>query len=281
MNTYKILRSFLAIAVFFFGPLSAGRKLVDEIVAQVNKVNIHRSDLNEPQVQLKGKTRSVEQCIAEELLYQKAKSYNAIMSEEDLDKRLSALREGYGFGYRSQGEFESFLRKEGLTSKRIKEQIKRTGAVASIENALMPRDALVSRQDIEKYCAQHPKEKEEEYFVSFAVISKDDLNLLGEVPDDIELSWTELDGWMSKSSLGASMKFIADMKIGEVSKPVFRDSDCFFYRLDKKAEKRPFSVEERYAEVENLLVGACKAEKEREIKQRLRDEASVVVLVQK
>jgi hypothetical protein len=203
------------------------------------------------------------------------------MSEEDLDKRLSALREGYGFGYRSQGEFESFLRKEGLTSKRIKEQIKRTGAVASIENALMPRDALVSRQDIEKYCAQHPKEKEEEYFVSFAVISKDDLNLLGEVPDDIELSWTELDGWMSKSSLGASMKFIADMKIGEVSKPVFRDSDCFFYRLDKKAEKRPFSVEERYVEVENLLVGACKAEKEREIKQRLRDEASVVVLVQK
>jgi len=281
MNISLILRCFFSAALLISVPLCAGRKLVDEIVVQVNKVNIHRSDLNEPQIQLKCKARSIEQCIEEELMYQKAKTYNAIMSEEDLDKHLAAWRESYGFGYRSQGEFDVFLRKEGLSPKRIKEQIKRTGAVSTMENALLPRDALVSRQDVEYYCAQHPKEKEEEYLVSFCVISKDDLNLLGEIPEDIKLSWTELDGWISKPSLSASMKFVADMKIGEVSKPVIRDENCFFYRLDKKAEKRPFSVDERYAEVENLLVDVRKKEKKAEIKARLKDEAAIVVLVSK
>lgn len=256
--------------------LSAARVLVDEIVVRVNNVNICDSDVKERQMQLGGNSRSVEQCIQDELLYQKAKSYSAVMSDDDLEKRLVALRDGYGFGYRSQGEFESFLRKAGLSTKRLREQIKRSGAIAVIENALLPKDALVSREDVEAYCAKYPEQKDEEYLLSFATFAKDDLTTSGQVLPGISLAWTELDGWIKKSDLGANMKFVVDMKVGEVSRPVVRDSACFMYRLEKKAEKRNLSVDERYAEIEQLLLKDRKVEKEVEIKQRLRDEAAVV-----
>lgn len=260
-------------------PALDARELVDEMVAQVNKTIICKSDVDERQLHLGGNSRSLEECIQDELLYQKAKTYNAVMSEEDLEKRLVAVREGYGFGYKTHEEFEAFVRKTGgLSVKRLREQLKRTGAVATLENVLIPRDALVLREDVEAYCAQHPLQKDEEYLLSFATLSKDDLALDGSISADFPLVWTELDGWIRKSDLASHMKFVVDMKVGEVSKPALKDSACFVYRLEKKAEKRPLSVDERYAEVEQLLLKGQKAKKEIEVKQRLRDEAAVVIL---
>jgi len=92
------------------------------------------------------------------------------------------------------------------------------------------------------------------------------------------LSWVELDGWMPESDLSAGMKFVAQMRVGDVSAPVVKDSICFLYRLEDKSEKRLLSVDERYAEVEQHLLKASKAQKEIEVRQRLRDEASVVFL---
>lgn len=276
----KIVRNgFLMIALFGVQSfLLAARVLVDEIVVRVNDVNICKSDLEERQMQLGGNVRSKEQCIREELFYQKARSYGAIMSDSDAEKRLVSLREGYGFGYSSQGDFELFLRKAGLSTKRLLQQIKRTGSIASIENALAPKNALVSREDVEAYCLKNPLEKGVAYLLSFATVSANCLDSSGKLPDDVRLSWVELDGWMPESDLSAGMKFVAQMRVGDVSAPVVKDSICFLYRLEDKSEKRLLSVDERYAEVEQHLLKASKAQKEIEVRQRLRDEASVVFL---
>ena len=271
----------LALATFLQPSLEASRTLVDKIVARVNDVNICRSDVNERQMQLGGAARSIEQCVQDELMFQKAKSYSAIMSETDLDKRMVALREGYGFGYQSQGDFEAFLCKEGLSIKRLREQVKRSGSVAGIENALVPKNALVHREDVAAYCLKHPEDKDESYLLSFATFSAEDLTSSGDLSDELRPIWTELDGWISKSALGSCMKVVADMKVGEVSKPAVKDSTCFMYRLENKTEKRPLSVDERYAEVEKVLLGVRKAEKEVEVKQRMRDEAAIVFFASK
>ncbi len=252
--------------------------LVDEIVAKVNGANICLSDVQERQMHLGGKTRSLEVCIQDELLMQKARDYGAVMRDDELDKRMVALRGGYGFGYKDHAEFEAFLRKSGLSTKRLRDQICRSGSIAQVQAALAPKDALITRQDVESYCLSHPQEKEEEYLISFASGARDLLNSEGKVPAEFLLAWTEFDGWMKLSDLAPNMAFVKKMAVGSVSDPVIRDELFFVYRLEKKNEKRPLSVDERYAEVEKMLLTERKAQKEVEIKERLRQEAAITVL---
>lgn len=239
--------------------------MVDEIVAKVNNVNICRSDLHERQMNLGGRSRSIDTCIMDALFMQKAADYGAVMRDDELEKRLVALRSGYGFGYKMQAEFEAFLKKSGLSTKRLKDQIRRSGSVASVQGALLPKDALVTRQDVEAYCAAHPINKDEEYVLSFATGSRNLLNN-GHLPEGLVLSWSELDGVMSKADLSESMSFVKNMKVGDVSQPVVRDDAFFVYKLEKKNQKRPLTVDERYADVEKILLKERKAQKEVEIR---------------
>ena len=252
--------------------------VVDEIVAKVNASNICRSDLQERQMHLGGKSRSVDACVMDVLFMQKAADFGAVMRDEELEKRMVALRAGYGFGYKTQAEFESFLKKSGLSTKRLKDQIRRSGSIASVQAALLPKDALVTRQDVEAYCAAHKLDKDEEYLLSFSSGSRDLLTDSGRLPDGLVLSWSELDGWMSRADLSENMSFVKNMKVGEVSKPVLRDDAFFVYKLEQKNEKRLLSVDERYADVEKNLLKERKAQKEVEIKERLKVEAAISIL---
>jgi len=258
--------------------LSSSAILVDEIVAKVNSTNICLSDLHERQMQLGGKTRTLEQCIEDEIFMQKARDYGAVMSDDELSKRMVALRAGYGFGYKTQAEFEAFLKRSGLSTKRLRDQLCRSGSIISVRGALAPKDALVTRQDVEAYCAAHPLEKDVEYLLSFASGARDLLGADGDLPEGLVLSWNELDGWMRKADLAENMNFVKTMSVGQVSAPVLRDDTFFVYRLEKKNEARLFTVDERYAEVEKILLNERKAQKEVEVKERLKREAATTVL---
>ena len=252
--------------------------VVDEIVAKVNNANICLSDSQERQMHLGGKSRSIESCVMDSLFMQKATDFGAVMREDELEKRMVALRAGYGFGYKMQAEFEAFLKKSGLSTKRLKDQIRRSGSIAAVQSALLPKDALVTRQDVEAYCVAHPLDKDEEYLLSFSSGSRDLLTSSGQLPDGLVLSWSELDGWMNKADLSENMSFVKNMKVGEVSKPVVRGDAFFVYRLEKKNEKRALSLDERRADVEKNLLKERKAQKEVEIKERLRAEAAISIL---
>ena len=252
--------------------------LLDEIVARVNDTNICRSDLLERQMHLGGQSRSLDACIQDELFFQKAHHFGAVMREDELEKRMVALRAGYGFGYHTQAEFESFLKKAGLSFKRLQGQVKRSGSISSVQGALMPKDALVTRKDVESFCVKHPEIKNEEYLLSFATGAKNLLAQDGSVSPAFPLVWTELDGWMKNDDLADNMSFVRSMNVGEVSAPVMRGDSFFVYRLEQKNDKRLLSVDERYAEVEKILLKERKAEKEIEIKGHLKEEAAITIL---
>jgi len=254
------------------------RDLVDEMVAQVNHVVICRSDVYENQFLFGGKSRNLKQCIQDEISFQKAKELNCVPSMEDTEKRFVAFRNGHGFGYKSVEDFEVYLRKMGVSSKKALDQIRRSSAISMIENILMPKNALVTKQDVQEFCLKNPQEKEAAYLISFATISNVFLMDDGTISDKAVLHWAEFDGWINRSDLAKSMLFVVDMKVGEISRPVVKEENVFVYRLEQKTEKRLLSVDERYAEVEALLIEKKKAEKFEVIKKQHEQEACVVVL---
>jgi hypothetical protein len=273
-----VKKLYLYLFVLFLAAQLRSRDLVDEIVAQVNRITICRSDLNELQFLFGGRSRGLKECINDEISFQKAQELNCIPSPEDTEKRFVAFRNGHGFGYKSVEDFEVYLRKMGISSKKALAQIRRSSAISMIENILMPKNALVTKQDVKDFCLKNPKEKESAYLISFATVDKSFLLDDGTISNKAVLHWSEFDGLINRSDLAKSMLFIVDMKVGEISKPVIKEGTVFVYRLEQKIEKRLLSVDERYAEVEALILEKKKAEKFEIIKKQQEHEACVVVL---
>ncbi|MBM3894142.1 peptidyl-prolyl cis-trans isomerase [Candidatus Dependentiae bacterium] len=265
------------LSVFFVSSVSA-RDLVDCVVARVNDVVICKSDLNEPQLILGGRTRDLERCIMDEILLQKAQQNGVVPSQEDVEKKAIAYRNGHGFGYKSGEEYERFLGRAGLSSKKVVNQIKNSGAAARMEMLLMPKGAVVSRDEIVAFCEKNPEQKEALYLVSFSTGSKDLVDENGHLTKKAATQWSRFDGWLSESELSKSMKFITKMEPGQVSEPVIRGDSFFIYRLEEKQDARLFTIEERYAGIEQRLLEEAKKDKFIDIKKRLRQEACVVYM---
>jgi hypothetical protein len=197
-------------------------------------------------------------------------------AQEEVEKKVIAYRQGNGFGYKTNDDYEHFLKTAGLSMKKVAKQIKKSTASVRMESLLMPRSAVVDRSEIEAYCTQNPQEKEAAYLISFATGSKDLVSEDGQLQDRAVLHWSKFDGWLNESDLSKSMKFIVSMKPGEVSSPVVRGDSFFIYRLEDFEKSRPLTVDERLNEVERMLIEDAKKEKFVDIKKRLREEACVV-----
>lgn len=274
----QILGALIAVHMMGSCHVLLSRELVDRIIARVNDVNIYESDRREPQLSLGGKSRTLDMCIEDELWRQKAHAYNVEISDVDVQKRIVALREGQGFGYQSQAAYESFLRGVGLSIKRLGDQIKRVGAIAEIKNFLSPKDALVTQEEVAAYCHEHPIYKDEEYLLSFATVEPYMLDENGAYNKQAyPVSWSELDGWIKKGDLAQDMDFVSTMERGEISMPREKAGTLFVYRLENKSPRRELTPDERKAEVEGVLLKVKKIEKEQDLKERLRSQASIAV----
>jgi hypothetical protein len=77
------------------------------------------------------------------------------------------------------------------------------------------------------------------------------------------------------------MVFITDLDIGEVSSVIEKkdhsQSIKVVYRLDAVRKPELLGIDERYDQVEHHLIEQKRAQKDREVRTRIREEAAVVV----
>lgn len=270
--------------LFSLGLLLAGsgliaRTLVDTTIARVNGDNIYLSDLREPQVNAGGQARTIDQCVDEMLFYQKAKAYNMTMLEEDVNKRISALKKGQGFGYQSNDEYEAVLQDAGLTLKRLSGQIRRLGAMAEMKHVLVPKDFFASPAEIKEYCKNNPLYRDESYQLSFAIVEKDMIDENRVVkPDEVEeLDFEFLEGLVTDKALADNMQFVASLEEDEIGAAIERNGVWYVYRLDKKHPRHLMSIDERTPAVKQFLVDEKRKNAGNDVIKTLREQASIKV----
>jgi hypothetical protein len=282
MNSNKTMIRLL-VAGLMCTTLSAAREKVDFIAARVGSNIICHSDLVEPQVLQKGAGRSLEECIMSNLLLDKAKEFRIPSQEQAIDKLLDEVLQRMNIPSKGRydGSADKLLRGQGISLRRLREQLERDRMVGIVQHELTPREVLVTRNDIEDYCQENPEYRPEAYQISFALVESEICEAGDTVVDQEALVWRSLGEWTNKSSLGDEMVFITDLDIGEVSSVIEKkdhsQSIKVVYRLDAVRKPELLGIDERYDQVEHHLIEQKRAQKDREVRTRIREEAAVVV----
>lgn len=221
------------------------RFLVDKVVARVNGVSILYSDTQIPRIAKEGGLYSLDECIIEEVFFQKAVERHLQPSTVDIERQIVAFKIQNNLSNLSDTEFEEQLKKSGITLKMYREQMGRIMAVESVRRAEVSEKIFVTSQEVEAYHKANPRFVKEGYWLHVAQCETED------APEDT-YRWQDL-GWVDKCDLDASYDFVASMEVGSISKPVKNAQGYQVIKVIEKRMPRPKTLDERYVKIEKLL----------------------------
>ncbi|MCO5388757.1 MAG: SurA N-terminal domain-containing protein [Desulfosporosinus sp.] len=138
-KSYLWLLMLLLVAVIGIGVVYATK---ENIVAKVNGVKITQSELNELLLQQGGKD-ALDTLIQQSIIKQEAKKQKIQVSEADIDKELTILKETFG----SEDAFTQALETNGITLDALKENILLNLEVKRIMEANSP----ITEGEIQQY----------------------------------------------------------------------------------------------------------------------------------
>jgi len=223
--------------------------VIDKIIATVNGTRILNSDLNKPRIAKDGQTYSLDELIGEELLVQKSIERHFIPSESDVERQIVAFKIQNGLGDLTQSEFEDELKKFGFTLKEYKNQLARLLASENLKRMEITDNIIVTTQEVEDYYNKHVEYTPEVYNLKMIPINTDSKNKTTlNRSESIDLNY------IKREDLDPKFEFVLKMKKGEISKKVeVNNKDYVIEILDKK-ESRKKTLNERYKEIEKLLI---------------------------
>lgn len=236
----------------------------DNIVAKVNGVAISESELNEFLLQ-QGGNDALDTLIQQSIIKQEAKKQNIQVSEADIDKELSALKETFG----SEDAFTQALETNGMTLASLKNNILLNLEVKRILEAKNPitEEAIKQYFDSNKESLAVPEEvKASHILVETEELAKEVKAKITAGEDFAELAkqystdqnTKELGGdlgFFKKGEMEKAFEEVAfSSNVGLVSNPVKTDYGYHIIKVDDKKEAKEATFEESKDKIKDTLL---------------------------
>lgn len=236
-------------------PLPSKRWTVDKIVARVNGENILLSDLRRPRLAKEGEPFLLDEAIQEKIFLKRARDIFVEPSPLEVDRHIVALRSQQGLTDISDKEFEEELKKSGLTLDAYKKQLSDLLAVENVKRAEVGEKLIVTSQEVESYCTENPEYQEESYNLQLAYVPQEKIKNFKELVNKNQVDWLDL-GWIERPSIAAEYSFVHSMKKGYISR-LFKGKTDKRYKIIRLLDKQPRrlkTVDERYMQVQSMLL---------------------------
>jgi len=260
-KSYLWLLMLLLVAVIGIGVVYATK---ENIVAKVNGVKITQSELNELLLQQGGKD-ALDTLIQQSIIKQEAKKQKIQVSEADIDKELTILKETFG----SEDAFTQALETNGITLDALKENILLNLEVKRIMEANSP----ITEGEIQQYFETNKESLGtiEEVKASHILVETEELaqevkTKLSAGEDFAELAKQYSTDENSKE-LGGDLGFFArgdmekefeevafSLSVGQVSDPVKTTYGYHIIKADDKKEAKEAAFEESKDKIKDILL---------------------------
>ncbi len=269
--------SFVTFGFVYANQVKPKIKLVDKIVARANGVNILKSDLKKIRISKNGQPFSLQEAIIDELLFQKSVQRKMLPTELDVEKQIVALKINNGLTDLSDAQFEEELKQEGFTIQEYKGQLTKMLAVEKLKHAEFSERVVVTSQEVEEYYKKNPIKIQEKYLLKMCELPKDSVNEDGKLTKKIDFKWDDL-SWINRSDLSSNLKFVCNMKKGQICKPLKIGSGYQMIKLEDKQAEHIKTLDQSYVEIERKLHNQKKSEFEKLFEKELFEKATIVYL---
>lgn len=257
-------KSILFLALAMCTPVCAQSTpfVIDEIKAIIYGVEdtelILKSDIT--RLSLEGQPRTYDDVVMERLMYLEAKRYKIVPDEEGIDRHLATVQRENDMNLE---QLKEIFKRSGYTYAEGREQFAMASSVGTLLDFKVRSRLIIAEKDIKAYYDANSVHQEAKYQLERAVVSSSlakeridkalaELRATGESVLDIEWGTPF---WLQHDQVSDKLKFVFDMKIGDISEPSKVISGFEFYRLKDKKERRLTPLEERYNEIVGTLRG--------------------------
>ena len=215
------------------------------------------SDLMKPD--LSGAQRNLEEMIFTRLVFQDAKKFRIIPSEEEIDRDIANVQKQHNI---SLDELKEVFKASGYTYQEGRDQLSIMRTVDSLLNAKIRGRLVVADKDIQAYYNANPEMQEASYQIAKAffplTMQKTEQALQRDLVDvvnknsDMVVDWQE-PFWLSESQIAEDKKFIIRMQPGEIIGPFGAEGGFELIKLMAKRGEQLKPFDERYREIADLL----------------------------
>ena len=276
----KIIYAMVIAGLISGNVYTAGRVVVDKIVARINGRNLLLSDLNLPRIEKGGEKFTVDEAIDHELLFQRASERKLLPSTLDVEKYIDAWKEMNQLTHMTESEFEKRLQEDGLTAKKYRAQLAQVLAVKNLRQVELNERVVITAHEVGAYHNSNPEYSDDRYLLQTRIVPLHKASSPEEAAKNKDIPWIDLD-WIDESNLAERMLFVADMKEGEVSQALEVSQGHQFVKMLKKDPKHLKTLEERWGSIERTLQEQRTEGFEQEYVKELRKKASIVYLEKK
>ncbi len=232
---------------------------------------------------LDGQPKTVDDTIFENLVYLDAKRMGAAPTDEDIRRHWEEVKKQNGL---SEADMQRVAAQSGYTVQEAKAQLGKMSGINQMFDFKVRSGLFVSQRDVETYYHAHPETKPAEYCIVRAVVPFSDLEPKQETKERLDtfvrtgrgavrIAWSE-PFWLQHDQIAEDKRFIYDMKLGQLSKPVELPQGLEIFKLVDKKPERLVPLKERYDEIANFLKRPKYQELLNTYKTELYDKATIV-----
>ena len=253
MMKHHFLLIVCAALSFFEGSLNASRVIVDEIRAVVYHEDGARIVLtSDIKPDLDGRPRSLRDAVLEELMLVEADHFHITVTDDDAEDYLAELQK---MNHMGRAGMERVMEDMGYSYAEGREKLRRRQAVEQLVDFRVRSDKrfIVTREDVEKFEAEHPVFEQGLYTLAQVVVPADAAMQKKYSQQELDaLAWEDSFD-LHENDVADDKKFLADAPLGSVVDREEVEGGVELTRLVARRARRRVTVDELYDQVVNKI----------------------------
>lgn len=216
------------------------------------------SELQRPK--LDGSPANLDDILQTLALAQEAKKYRMFPLPEEVEKQYEMIAQS---NRKTVKELDEMVSAAGFTPDEARKEFAQINAVSSLINFKITGNLIVPESEVIAYYNENPVIEPAAFYIEHVMVpflksipkeqQREQLVSLANSGDPKNiLSWEE-PFWINETDLAVNKKFIAELEAGQVSLPQPAFGGFEMFRMANKKEERTKSLDDRYAEIVNVL----------------------------